>query len=448
MATFYGGRDPSSFTGSNYRIFDPRQGGTGMVRGFFNNVPQKKRNFSALNLSNAQKQKIRNDSYLRNNLIPPNWIASNRQPEIGIANQRTSGFTPKKPETSTPNLSNNLLNFAVSPEGRALQRGLLEAGQYSPVPQTFAGALSKSLGYLDEYEDKEATRKIEAEKFDFQKSQATIQNLFTQQGLDLELQKLLKPELSSFAKDLMAVGIDPDSPEGRDLLLKKITSATTHINMGEGKKAEMRFGAALDELKEEKKVYRASTDLDGRLQMMESLLKNPDFETGFFKKYTLPIGKAMAALGMLEDEELEQIQNMEFFDAASSYMIPRMRPVGSGATSNFEVEMFRTAAPNIGNTVEGNKFVIAGMRAVNKYNKKKFREMQNWFDENDSLKGFEKHWEEKFGDQIFLQAATDEEYDQMVKDGKLKEGDLFFDSAENTFTVLDKEHLLIDGKQY
>ena len=74
--------------------------------------------------------------------------------------------------------------------------------------------------------------------------------------------------------------------------------------------------------------------------------------------------------------------------------------------------------------------------------------MQNWFDEKDSLKGFEKHWEEKFGDQIFLQAATDEEYDQMVKDGKLKEGDLFFDSAENTFTVLDKEHLLIDGKQY
>ena len=108
----YGGRSPLDeiIYGFDTTV-DSNKGGIAPVLqdSFMQGSYRENPNFSALNLSNAQKQKIRNDSYLRNNLIPPNWMASNRQPGIGIANQRTSGFTPKKPETSTPNLSNNLL---------------------------------------------------------------------------------------------------------------------------------------------------------------------------------------------------------------------------------------------------------------------------------------------------------------------------------------------------
>ena len=51
------------------------------------------------------------------------------------------------------------------------------------------------------------------------------------------------------------------------------------------------------------------------------------------------------------------------------------------------------AAPNIGNTKEGNIFIVAGMRQINKFNKNKFREMEKWVNKNNSLVGFEEYFE-------------------------------------------------------
>ena len=353
------------------------------------------------------------------------------------------------------NWKDNLLNMAVSPTGKAFARGLLEAGEYSTTPKTIGGGLAKSLEYLDAYEKQAADQKYREELFGFEKSkfdetkaQNIVANFLTNRKIDVDLQKALKPQLSNFTKSLLAANIDPSSPQGIALLEKELEKARTTIDMSTGdiKKEKLKYSLAT--LKEERKVFNSSRDLDGRLQIMEQILKKEDFETGFFEKYKMPFARAMAAAGILDTAEMEQLQDMEFFQAASSYMIPRMRAIGSGATSDFEIKLYTAAAPNISNTKKGNIFIVAGMRAINKFNQKKFREMEKWVDKNDSLSGFEEHWETEFGDTIFKQAATDDEFDKMVIDGDLKEGDLFLDSAENTFTVLTKDHLLIDGKQY
>ena len=346
------------------------------------------------------------------------------------------------------NWKDNLLNMAVSPTGKAFARGLLEAGEYSTTPKTIGGGLAKSLEYLDAYEKQAADQKYREELFGFEKSkfdetkaQNIVANFLTNRKIDVDLQKALKPQLSNFTKSLLAANIDPSSPQGIALLEKELEKAKTTIDLSQGKIGEKKLEYALGTLKEERKIYNASRDLDGRLQIMEAKLRDEDFETGFFEPVKMPFAKAMATLGMLDEDELEQLQDMEFFQAASSYMIPRMRAIGSGATSDFEIKLYTAAAPNISNTKKGNIFIVAGMRAINKFNQKKFREMEKWVDKNDSLSGFEEHWETEFGDTIFKQAETDEEFDQMVVDGKLEEGDLFLNKKTNEFVVLTEEML-------
>ena len=383
-------------------------------------------------------------------------LAPSNQQMMEMANVRGQAGQKRTGAVDTPlNWKDNLLNMAVSPTGKAFARGLLEAGEYSTTPKTIGGGLAKSLEYLDAYEKQAADQKYREELFGFEKSkfdetkaQNIVANFLTNRKIDVDLQKALKPQLSNFTKSLLAANIDPSSPQGIALLEKELEKARTTIDMSTGdiKKEKLKYSLAT--LKEERKVFNSSRDLDGRLQIMEQILKKEDFETGFFEKYKMPFARAMAAAGILDTAEMEQLQDMEFFQAASSYMIPRMRAIGSGATSDFEIKLYTAAAPNISNTKKGNIFIVAGMRAINKFNQKKFREMEKWVDKNDSLSGFEEHWETEFGDTIFKQAATDDEFDKMVIDGDLKEGDLFLDSAENTFTVLTKDHLLIDGKQY
>ncbi|HAI17057.1 MAG TPA: hypothetical protein DCM10_02960, partial [Xanthomarina gelatinilytica] len=142
------------------------------------------------------------------------------------------------------------------------------ASGYSDMPVSFGQALALGMQRGNEAEAQANKTQIEKDKFAFEKSQATIQNLFTQQGLDLELQKLLKPEMSAFAKDLIAVGIDPNSKEGRDLLLAKIKSGSTTINLGEKTNQQIKleeFKADKQIVNDEKKFFNSSREINSKL---------------------------------------------------------------------------------------------------------------------------------------------------------------------------------------
>jgi len=212
------------------------------------------------------------------------------------------------------------------------------------------------------------------------------------------------------------------------------------LSSGEVDKEKLKY--SLNKLSTELKIVNSGRELDSRLQVMETLLQDEEFTTGFFEGYKMPFAQAFNALGMLDDKEVEKIEKLEFFEAAASYMIPRMRAIGSGATSDFEINLYKKAAPNIKNTKAGNQFIVAGMRAINKHNDKKFQEMEKWIFENDSIQGFEAYYKKEFGNSIFKNASTDEEFNAMVAAGKIVEGDLFLNKKTNKFIVITAEDLL------
>jgi hypothetical protein len=322
-----------------------------------------------------------------------------------------------------------------------MAQGLLEASGYSKTPVSFGQAMALGMQRGNQAEATAAATQLAKDKFAYQKDRDIVQDVFTELGLDLEFKKLLQPNLSNFAKELRDVGIDPESPKGRKLLIDKITKAQTKIELSSGEIDKEKLKYSLRKLNEEQKIVNAGRELDGRLQIMEGQLQNQEFETGFFEGYKLPFAQAMNALGLLDDAEVDKIANLEFFQAASSYMIPRMRAIGSGATSDFEIKLYTKAAPNIKNTKEGNIFIVAGMRAINKFNDHKFKEMEKWVFENDSIKGFDDYYNKEFGGNIFKSASTDEEFNMMVADGKLKVGDLFLNKKNNKFVVITEEML-------
>ena len=51
------------------------------------------------------------------------------------------------------------------------------------------------------------------------------------------------------------------------------------------------------------------------------------------------------------------------------------------------------------------------------------------------------YYNKEFGGNIFKSASTDEEFNMMVADGKLKVGDLFLNKKNNKFVVITEEML-------
>tara|TARA_R110002012_G_scaffold56741_1_gene145769 strand:- start:40 stop:1443 length:1404 start_codon:yes stop_codon:yes gene_type:complete len=125
-------------------------------RGLMNGISQPRR-FSALSQSPAEKQAIINQSYTRNNLpVPNNNNIVSRQPGIATANNRTA----------KPNMMNSLLNYASSPQGKGMARGILEASGYSTMPKSFGEILAKGMQYSQENVNTELANKLAQRQLD------------------------------------------------------------------------------------------------------------------------------------------------------------------------------------------------------------------------------------------------------------------------------------------
>ena len=139
-----------------------------------------------------------------------------------------------------PNWRSNLLNYIVSPKGRGMAQGLLEASGYSEVPVTFGQALSMGMKRGTEAETAATASQLAKDKFAYQKSQDLIANLLAQTGLDIEGKKI-KPQ-ETFEQIEIEV---PDNKGGtmkvqanRSLLTGKVTPVMsgggTNIYTGSG----------------------------------------------------------------------------------------------------------------------------------------------------------------------------------------------------------------------
>ena len=131
----------------------------------------KKRTFSALPQTEAEKQAIINQSWIRNKLpVPGSAIAPSNQQMMEMANVRGQAGQKRTTGAKTPpNWKDNLLNYVLSPKGKGMAQGLLEASGYSEVPVTFGQALAMGMQRGTEAETAAAASQLAKDKFAYQK---------------------------------------------------------------------------------------------------------------------------------------------------------------------------------------------------------------------------------------------------------------------------------------
>ena len=184
-------------------------------------------------------------------------LAPSNQQMMEMANVRGQAGQKQTAAKTPPNWRDNLLNYIVSPKGRGMAQGLLEASGYSEVPVSFGQALAMGMQRGTEAETAAAASQLAKDKFAYQKSQDLIANLLAQQGLDIEGKKI-KPQ-ETFEQIEIEV---PDNKGGtmkvqanRSLLTGKVTpvmsGSGTNINLGQGsggwKTVNTNFGAEINE---------------------------------------------------------------------------------------------------------------------------------------------------------------------------------------------------------
>ena len=85
-------------------------------------------------------------------------------------------------------------------------------------------------------------------------------------------------------------------------------------------------------------------------QAMDLLLTG-DVQTGGLAELTLPIKNLFGQLFGVDDPE---VQNLQMIQSISNVLAPKMRPVGSGSTSDMEFKAYQRSIADIGNTPRAN----------------------------------------------------------------------------------------------
>jgi len=82
--------------------------------------------------------------------------------------------------------------------------------------------------------------------------------------------------------------------------------------------------------------------------------------TGKSAEFLNVVGPYAQAIGI----DIEGLDAIQAFDSITSKLAPQMRPVGSGSSSDKDVEMFLRSLPSLGNTPEGNQIIAGTFDAV------------------------------------------------------------------------------------
>jgi hypothetical protein len=295
MATQYDVRNAILAQGLNYPINT-------------NQMNQAVSNYSALNqpsnYSAMRQAMTANNAYggYTPPIQPVNFV--DRQAKSRLANQRAVAPATTGAKTP-PNWRDNLLNYVLSPKGQGMAQGLLEASGYSETPISFGQALAMGMQRGTEAETAAAASQLAKDQFAFQKeqfaetkAQNAVANFLANKQIDVDLQKALKPQLSSFTKSLMAAGIDPASPQGIAMLEAELTKATTSITMPPDEKEEQKTRGKYAGEQVNKMEDDAEMALDNlqNYDAIEMLL--PMFETGAFSESIMGINKIGQRFGM------------------------------------------------------------------------------------------------------------------------------------------------------
>ena len=182
-----------------------------------------------------------------------------------------------------------------------------------------------------------------------------------------------------------------------------------------------------DDIKESRKAFAASSELLPKLETAQTIMQSPDFLTGPSQEITLPLRRLY---NDITGQDQENVSQQELFNAMANYSIPRMRPPGSGATSDFEANLFSQATIGLGNSKEGNELIAGTMVQQGKRDRILLDLKEDYYKKNQGdTTGFEKYLRDNdlvppLYQQLNLnQQNLGEMYDQ----GKIKNGEVYID---------------------
>jgi len=302
-----------------------------------------------------------------------------------------SGSGQKKVVDNTPpNFKNNLLNYLVSPKGKGMAQGLLEASGYSDTPVTFGQAIAMGLKRGTEAQTAadaaaaaQAKAQFEKDKFEYEKKNNQTQNW-------LELQKILaKDNRSAIEKKMAAIhgNLVQGTPEYTEAALELIRSGA--INIGGDQKSgwdEIEIGAA-GNLNTLTTTYQSGSDAafenNNKLDTLRRAiapLSEADF--GAAAPIKMAIAQWFNSVGIPIDPE---ISTMETAYALGGEFVMGQIQLTKGAVSEKEMAYFDAISPNITKTKEGMMLMIKLAQHANDFEMKK----------NDKYLEFKETWKDR-----------------------------------------------------
>ena len=341
---------------------------------------------------------------------------------------------PKAPPSLGDRIS-GMMPKAGTPEAAGLGAAgakMLQLSGYSDRPVAMSQILGEAAqAYTTE---KAATLKAQQE-LERQRKQDALAERLTEAKLYEIYNK--SPDSTSLLKNLRAAGIDPNSPEGREIIKNFLTKPQTSIDMG--KSSEAALGYAYEQLKLQDKAVGQAQELVDEYRFIETALRDPNIETGLATSVAQPVKRAFMALGLLDEKEADKVMTLETLEAAMKKIVPRMRDEGSGSTSNFEFANYQKAAPELGKSTEANQLIAAMARQAAE-RKIEIQDVRRQFVlENNRLPSnkelgdivearFGSVYKTPFGTSINQKdaAEVDAEVDRMIRENIIRSGDVVY----------------------
>ena len=350
--------------------------------------------------------------------------------------------------------------------GQRVGRGLTEIGGYDPMQQVSSeeaarrrqeglAALQRSLGRSSAILSGDPRRMQLAEQ---QEQQAKQGRLLQELGKDPRYADMIKlyeagldprmfaPKTTkgpSSYEEYIRTDPTPTNEEYLDFLQKQKKAGATQINLDQKRDtifAQEAAKAGFATKKEVDKQIELDKQLLSRVQMSKRLLQD-GIKTGKVEEILMPLRELAIGFGIADKETISKFGQQELFQSLTNYLVPRMRVEGSGSTSDMEIDLFRSAVPNMGRTAEGNLVIAAGIENLVAYNIKRQRLMDAYLKENKNLLGFGEYADQQLGS-LYKSYNSDNEFDRLVEDGVLKEGDFVYDGINGQFRVLKQEDVL------
>lgn len=325
----------------------------------------------------------------------------------------------------------------------AAGRQLLAAGGWQDRPVTLGQTLASGLQAYTEAEQAAAQRQAAAQ-------QQALANQLAIYGLNLEARKAMQVDPSRYRQMAIDAGYDPDTPEGIEYIRQLQSRSDGGVNVTVGGDAPIEYGreqmAKLDytKLSDWRAQVGQSNEVYQIYGQMEDLLEN-GLQTGRGAEALLGIRQIGAAFNMLTPEEEKQLTDMELFQKLVNRATPLMRPVGSGATSDMEINMFKSAIANMQSRPETNLLLVKGARQIQEYNQRQLTFFENYYLGTDdsgqpryNLVGAVQAFNES-GDTPFFSASDDQGLYQLVADGRVKEGDIFKNMQNGGYQIMTSQ---------